>query len=222
MRLLFFFFPLFTLVLLIGASPNNEQLLIRLLEKHSDLYARAQDAHRLSSISIDGIQTQGEETFDFLIWKKRPNQFRYRLSGANGDVVCGYDGKNGWQRTLIKGVVELTDLEGEELATIREESLFDGPLTDFRDKPYNKYRLVENPDFRGVQSNTIEVLESNGRRTQYTLGMGSGYILKRSRLNENGEVSLETYYSDYRMIDGFPFAYVIENRIDGELINRTE
>ncbi|MEM7789838.1 MAG: hypothetical protein AAF546_00420 [Verrucomicrobiota bacterium] len=196
--------------------------MIRLLEKHSDLYSRAQDAQRLSSISIDGIQMQGEETFDFLIWKKRPNQFRYRLTGPNGDVVCGYDGKNGWQRTLINGVVELTDLEGEELAMIREEAFFDGPLTDFRDKPYNKYRLVENPDFRGVQSNTIEVLESNGRRTQYTLGMGTGYILKRSHINEDGEASLETVYSDYRMVDGFPFAHVIENRIDGELINRTE
>ncbi|MEM8867957.1 MAG: hypothetical protein AAGC73_06785, partial [Verrucomicrobiota bacterium] len=96
------------------------------------------------------------------------------------------------------------------------------PLIDYRDKPYNTYSLVTAPDYEGVQTNTVEVLEFNGNKTHYTLGMGTGYILKRTRFDAKGDVWLETTYFDYRMVGGFPFAFVVENRMDGELVNRTE
>ncbi|MEM8867939.1 MAG: hypothetical protein AAGC73_06695, partial [Verrucomicrobiota bacterium] len=101
----------------LGASVNESQLLMRLLQKHSDLYGRAQDANRLSSISVDGVQIQDGQRYDFLLWKKRPDQFRFRLTGPSGDVVCGFDGKNGWRRSVINGVVDLSDLSAGQLAT---------------------------------------------------------------------------------------------------------
>ena len=76
----------------------------RILERYTETLGGPRAVEALSSLSIEGTQSQNGKSYEFLMRKKRPNSIRYRLNAGDTSIVCGYNGRVGW---LIQ---ELKDL----------------------------------------------------------------------------------------------------------------
>jgi hypothetical protein len=78
---------------------------------------------RLSG-SVEGVNS----IYDFVLLKKRPNKLRMRFMFRGAAIESGFDGEVGWRRQSRGDQSQVVVLEGKELAGIRLESDFDGPL----------------------------------------------------------------------------------------------
>jgi hypothetical protein len=203
---------------LLQLNASDEFIRQRILQGFTDTYGGVLDANTLSSISIEGVQIHGDQEYRFIMRKKRPSSVRYRLEQAEGVVIAGYNGRDAWLQKIQGGQSELSELTGTQLKMIRREAEFEGPLYRHREKPENKITLEGRAQVDGADCYILKVEEPNGRLSRYYLDAYKSYVLRLDQLAEDGSVAFQTLYRNYRTVEGYPFAYEIENRIDGETV----
>ena len=62
----------------------------------------------------------------------------------------------------------------------------------------------------------LEVIEYDSEASRYYLDLETAHIVRVDHLDADGELSIQTLYRDYREVEGFPFAFEIETRVNGE------
>jgi hypothetical protein len=154
-----------------------------------------------------------------LMRKKRPNSIRYRLSAGETSIICGYNGRSGWQRAKVSGEVTIEDLAANQLAALRAEADFDSPLFRHLEKSWNVISLVGNEQIGDEHVSVLEVEKFGKPFARYYLNSRSGLIMKRVQIHPDGTLGLETQYRDYREVDGYQFAFEVENRIGEEQVS---
>ncbi|MEX0332649.1 MAG: hypothetical protein AB3N64_14635 [Puniceicoccaceae bacterium] len=68
------------------------------------------------------------DSYDFVLLKKRPDKLRMHLRFFQRSIERGFDGDHGWVRLTQHGRDKVFPVEGDELVKMRIESDFDGPL----------------------------------------------------------------------------------------------
>lgn len=187
-----------------------------ILQRFTKAYGGFRDVDALSSLSVEGTILQNGQTFDFLMRKKRPHSMRYRLSYESNSIITGYDGSQGWIRTKNNQEVSIDLLDDEARRKIRHQSRFDSPLFYHLQKRESQIELIERIilDERSVL--VLEVIEYDSEASRYYLDFETAHIVRVDYLDADGEVSIQTLYRDYRVVEGFPFAFEIETRVKGE------
>jgi outer membrane lipoprotein-sorting protein len=69
-----------------------------------------------------------------VVYTKRPNMVRQEISAAGKLVVMAYDGVTPWVVNPLTGQSGAIQVMGPQAAAIRQDSDFDGPFVDYRDK----------------------------------------------------------------------------------------
>lgn len=220
MRLLFILCCVFISSSFEAFADSGDALAVqRILERYTESLGGSRAVAALSSLSIEGSQLQGGKSYDFLMRKKRPNSIRYRLSAGETSIICGYDGRSGWQRTTVAGEVTIEDLPADQLAALRAESDFDSPLFRHLEKSWNVISLIGNEQIGDDHVNVLEVKKFGKPFARYYLNSRSGLILKRVQIHPDGALGLETLYRDYREVDDYQFAFEVENRVGDEQVS---
>lgn len=222
MRLILLSCIFFSSVIGVLAQAGDALVVRRILDRYVETLGGPRAVEALSSLSIEGTQSQGGQRYHFLMRKKRPNSIRYRLAAGDTSIVCGYNGRVGWLRTALDSEVTIDDLSSDQLAVLRDEGDFDSPLFRHLEKSWNAITLLDKERIDGVTVNVLEVREFGQPFARYYLNEGSGRLLKRVRLNEDGSAGLETLYRDYRTVDGYQFAFEVENRLGGQPVSLVE
>jgi len=204
------------------AESNDALAVQRILERYTETLGGPRAVAALSSLSIEGSQTQGGTSYQFLMRKKRPNSIRYRLSAGATSIVCGFNGRSGWQRTKVGGEVTIEDLSSDQLSVLRDEANFDSPLFRHLEKSWNEISLIGKEEIGDAHVNVLEIQKFGNPFARYYLNSRSGLILKRVLLNQDGSLGLETQYRDYREVDGCQFAFEVENRLGDQQVSLVE
>ena len=199
-----------------GFSQDDASTLESILHRFTEAYGGIRDDDVLSSISVEGTILQNGQTFDFLVRKKRPHSMRYRLSNGSNSVITGYDGSQGWIRTIINGKVSIDLIDDETYRKIRDESRFDSPLFNHLQKQENRIELIERLTLDERIVLALEVIEYDSEACHYYIDLETAHIVRVDHLDADGEISIQTLYRKYRVVEGFPFAFEIETRVNGE------
>ena len=199
-----------------GFGQEDAFTLESVLQRFTKAYGGFRDADALSSLSVEGTILQNGQTFDFLMRKKRPHSMRYRLSNESNSIITGYDGSQGWVRTKINGEVSIDLLDQEARRKIRYQSRFDSPLFYHLQKREYQIELIERLTLDGRIVLVLEVIEYDSEASRYYLDLETAHIVRVDHLGADGELSIQTLYRDYREVEGFPFAFEIETRVNGE------
>ncbi len=201
------------------ANSNNSFLVQRILERYTESLGGPRSVAALSSLSIEGSQVQGGTSYQFLMRKKRPNSIRYRLTAGETSIVCGFNGGQGWQRTKVGGAVTIEDLSTDQLSALRDEADFDSPLFRHLEKSWHQISLFGNEHLGDTYVNVLEVSKFRKPFVRYYLDSVSGLVIKRVQIHPDGTYGLETQYRDYREIEGYQFAFEVENRVGDQLVS---
>ena len=199
-----------------GFAQEDAFTLESVLQRFTKAYGGFRDADALSSLSVEGTILQNGQTFDFLMRKKRPHSMRYRLSNESNSIITGYDGSQGWIRTKNNQEVSIDLLDQEARRKIRDQSRFDSPLFYHLQKRENQIELIERITLDERSVLVIEVIEYDSEASRYYLDLETAHIVRVDHLGADGELSIQTLYRDYREVEGFPFAFEIETRVNGE------
>ena len=159
----------------------------------------------------------------FVVELKRPLKMRAEISIEGQKIIRVYDGKSsGW---MVNPFVEnkgVQLLSSEELKNIADESDFDGPLVDYKTKG-NQIELVgkENLDDKPVYR--LKLTNKNGELRFYFFDAASFLLLKWEGIRKTGDQELpwESFFSDFREIQGLKYPFRIDQGSPGTEIKQT-
>jgi outer membrane lipoprotein-sorting protein len=159
----------------------------------------------------------------FVVELKRPLKMRAEISIEGQKIIRVYDGKSsGWMLNPFVENKGVQLLSSEELKNISDESDFDGPLVDYKTKG-NQIELAgkENLDDKPVYR--LKLTNRNGEVRFYFFDAASFLLLKWEGIRKTGDRELpwESFFSDFREIQGLKYPFRIDQGSPGTEIKQT-
>lgn len=138
-----------------------------------------------------------------------------------GKVQQVFDGKTAWEANPMSG---LRELAGAELAAMKREADFYGELN--YKKNYSKLEVKGKEKVGDSEAYVVIATPSEGKPDKIYFDAKSGLVVRRDseRQTEQGDMATETYYEDYKDVDGVkvPHTMKITNPQFSFVIKMTE
>ena len=169
---------------------------------------RAVKSERVSGTISFGSEASGP----FVVELKRSLKMHMTLSVQNQTMVRVFDGTQGWANNPFAGKVNPEPMTDEDLKNISEEADFDGPLMEFAKKG-NKPALVGKDKVEDKAVWRVKLTTKNGDVRYYLFDAGTFLLLKweGKRQAEGKEFPVESYFRDYRDVEGLKFSFQIDS-----------
>jgi hypothetical protein len=171
---------------------------------------------------LQNIPGASEPESPVVLQVKKPNLVRMEVDVQGKPLVQAFDGEMAWG--LRPGSTEpdnLSDDEGGvgEMADLflREISDLQGLLVDSKDK-WKKVELLGKEDVEGVESYKLKLSPNDGFVRYLFLDTKNLYTTKITR--PGSEFLMETYYKDYKPLNGLLIPYAIESKVDGNTFSK--
>jgi outer membrane lipoprotein-sorting protein len=167
----------------------------------------------VNSQRISGHISFGEVSGPFVVELKRPLKMHMQLTVQNMTLVRVYDGKSaGWANNPFTGKMNPDPMTADELKNINEESDFDGPLVDYKQKG-NQVELIGKDKVNDQDAWRLKLTTKDGNVRQYLFDADSFLLVKweGKRQYEGKEFPVESHFSDYRDVGGLKFAFEIDS-----------
>jgi outer membrane lipoprotein-sorting protein len=196
--------------------PVGAQTVDEILNKNAQAHGGLEKIKSISTMRITGkISAASAPEVGFTIQKKRPNLLRIDLTDRGKKAVQAYDGSTGWETSLLGGApLQATE---DELKEIRDDTDFDGPLIDFRDKA-EAVELVGKEDINGTAAYKLKVTLNDGSTEYFYLDAGNGLELKQTRKTKQAgkEVDVEFFFSNYKQVKGLTLPFSTKVKTSGK------
>jgi outer membrane lipoprotein-sorting protein len=167
----------------------------------------------IKSESVQGTISFGSEASGpFVVELKRPLKMHMTLSVQNQTMVRVFDGTQGWANNPFAGKTNPDSMTDEDLKNISEEADFDGPLVDYAKKG-NKVELVGKDKVEDKDVWRVKLTTKNGDLRYYLFDAQTFLLLKweGKRRADGKEFPVESYFRDYRDVDGLKFSFQIDS-----------
>jgi outer membrane lipoprotein-sorting protein len=199
-------------LLLCGFAPGLQaQTVATIIAKVFAARGGLDKIHALKAQRVSGTISFGTDASGpFVVELKRPLKMYMTLAVQNLTMVRVYDGKNGWANNPFAGKMIPDTMADEDLKNIAEEADFDGPLVDYKRKG-NVIALVGKDKVGDKNAWRVKLTTKNGDIRYYLFDASSFLLLKweGKRRFEGKELPIESYFSDYRDVNGLKFAFEI-------------
>lgn len=192
-----------------AAAQNLDEILPKVFAARGGL----DKIRAVKSQRVSGRITFGDVSGPFVVELKRPLKMHMQLTVQNLTMVRVYDGKSaGWANNPFAGKMNPDTMSEEELKNITEESDFDGPLVDYKQKS-NQLELVGKDKVKDQDAWRLKLTTNHGDVRFYLFDTDSFRLLKweGKRKYEGKEFPVESYFSDYRDVDGLKYAFEIDS-----------
>jgi outer membrane lipoprotein-sorting protein len=147
---------------------------------------------------------------------KRPGMVRREMTRQGLTGITAYDGKTGWKLEPWRGKKDIEPLSEEQLKSILEESDFDGPLINYKEKG-NKVEFIGTEPVEGTDALKLKVTRANGDLYYYY--MDTDYYvpikIETKRMIRGAEREYETTLGDYKEVQGWYLPFSIESNMKG-------
>lgn len=143
---------------------------------------------------------------------RRPNMVREEFNLQGMSQITAYDGKQGWKIDPFQGKKDAEALGEEELKSIVEDSDFDGPLVNYKEKG-NKLEFLGKEDFEGSDVYKLKVTLADGTVKMFYLD-ADYYVpikIETKQTIRGTEIESETILGDYKEVGGVYFPHSFES-----------
>jgi outer membrane lipoprotein-sorting protein len=152
----------------------------------------------------------------FVVELKRPQKMHVEISVDGQKIIRVYDGKSGWMLNPFSEAKEAQPLSADDLKDISDESDFDGPLVDAKEKGneiafVGKELLDDKPVYR------LRLTNKNGDVRFYIFDAKTYLLIKWEGKRKTGEEELpwESYFSEFREVQGLKYPFRIDQGSPG-------
>jgi outer membrane lipoprotein-sorting protein len=160
-----------------------------------------------------GPSAEGPFSVEF----ERPGKMHMEMNIGGQAIVRVYDGKSaGWVLNPFSPNKDVQPMSAEELAGIADESDFDGPLLEYQSKG-NHVEVVGKDEVEGKPVYRLKLTNKNGEVRTYFFDAAT-YLLTKwegQRKAEDQVLMVETFFRDYRDVNGLKFAFEIDSDSPG-------
>ena len=147
---------------------------------------------------------------------KRGNSVREEFSLQGMTAISAYNGKTGWKIEPWNGKKDPEALGEEEMKSILEDSDFDGPLVNYRQKGY-QVEFIGMDKFEGTDTAKLKISKPNGDVYIYYLDTDYYVPIKIDikRIVRGAEREYESALADYKEVGGWFLPFSVESNVKG-------
>jgi len=153
----------------------------------------------------------------FLVELERPGKMHIEATIQGQTLVRSYDGKStGWILNPFTENKGVQPMSAEDISNISDESDFDGPLVDYKQKG-NLIALAGKEDVDGKPAYRLKLINKKGEMRSYLFDAESFRLVKWEGTRKIGDkdVPWESVFHDYREVSGLQFAFEIDSSAPG-------
>jgi hypothetical protein len=133
-------------------------------------------------------------------------------------VNCYKDGK-GWKINPFAGAEAATDVTGDELDELKLAANIANPLVDYKSRG-SSIELKGTVDVEGVKCFEILLTPKDGKHpVHYFIDTKDYTVIKSTstRSMQGNDMEVETFYSNYKDVNGLRFAFTRTMKVSGEV-----
>jgi outer membrane lipoprotein-sorting protein len=173
---------------------------------------KALKSERISGTISFGPDGEGR----FVVERERPLKLHTELSLNGQTLIRTYDGKtSGWIYNPFAGIPAVEPMSEADLSNIAEEADFEGPFIDYKTKG-NQVELAGKEDVQDKPAYKLKLTNKNGEVRYFLFDVATGLMVKMLSTTKEGDkdVSIETYFRDYREVHGLKYPFLVESKSD--------
>lgn len=200
---------------------TSAQTLDEILKQYYDARGGYDKIKSATTIKSTGKQTVQGIEIPFTILQKRPQQLRVEATVQSQTIIQGYDGETAWMVNPLTGSTDPQILPEEQARNIIEQADMDGSLVDYKEKGH-AVELIGKEDMEGTAVYKLKVTLKNGDiRYNY---LDAEYFLElkvvAKIIRQDTEIEAETFYSDYKEVNGQMIPHAFETKRGGTTISQ--
>jgi outer membrane lipoprotein-sorting protein len=166
-----------------------------------------QTMKQTSHMSMQGMEAT------LTIFSKRPNLIRQEIQMRGQTVVMAFDGVAPWTLNPFNGSSGAVLLTGPQADMVKDQSSFDGPLSDYKEKG-SKLELVGIEPLGATKVVHLKLTTKTGS-VQHVYLDAATYLEAKLVADDMGKVEQEL--GDYRDVNGFKVPFRIKVMQNGVL-----
>ncbi|MCI0416997.1 hypothetical protein L0222_29870 [bacterium] len=212
------FYALFVIFTVFLCSAAFSQTADELINKNIQAHGGFDKLKAIKSVKMTGkMSMEGGLEAPFTFQKKRPDRIRieFTIQGLTG--IQAYDGATAWQLMPFMGSKDPQKMPEDDKKDIIEQADFDGPLVDYKEKG-NTVEYVGKEDVEGTEAHKLKLTLKNGNVRYLFLDPETGLEMKATAMikREGVETSVDSFFGDYKEVNGVIFPYAIEQKVAGK------
>jgi len=212
----------FAIVIIFSISGYAQELnLDQILDKYYKAMA-LDKFQKINTVLMSGTTIQND-AMPLKVYKMRPDFFLMEFDVQDITAYQAYDGKTGWMTAPWTGNNAPQIMNEDRLKDVKNRADFDGLLYNFKQKGHSLY-LNGTEKIENKEAYKIKIIRKDGGSEFLYIDKENFYIIKRlSYRNIRGqEITVETYYSEYKIIEGIPFAFSTTTYFGGQLYSSSQ
>ncbi len=192
----------------------------KIIEKVFDARGRGKSIENINTIKISGKLIYSRVTGTFVAYNKKPflNRFEFELMGKR--VIQAINLTGGWYINEISDQYDAISMTKEVFEQTKYQNYYPiHPLFDYKSKGI-KLRLIGKDTTQGRLCYVIrEILPDSSKTDMYVDTVSFLQLLQKTivRMPESKDLLLETYFKDYRNVNGLMIPYIMEKTNNGVL-----
>lgn len=165
---------------------------------------------------IGRVVFAGRDSGAFIVEMKRPGKMRQEMNLSGGEMISTLDGMRGWAINSMRQQTQPETLTTGQVRSMAGGADMDGPLVDWKEKG-NRVELLGVEKVRGRDAWKLKVTQPGGQIRYDFIDCTSGLEMKWvGVLDQGGQpMAFESYFSDYRPVNGTTHAFRIESGASG-------
>jgi hypothetical protein len=170
------------------------------------------DAIKTRKMSIS-VQAQGMEIL-ITAYQMRPNFYRSETNLQGKTAIQTYNGTEGWSLDPFSGRETVEQISADDLKSMKEQALFDGPLVDYKANGY-KVEKDADEDVDGAPAFHLKVTSPSNDVTHYYFDKETFYLVKQKtkvKMQDGSENESEMYFSNFKEQNGIMMPFTLETR----------
>ncbi len=159
----------------------------------------------------------------FVMYHKRPNNYRFEATIQGMSMVQAYDGETAWNIMPWTGSTEPQKASDMQAQTVKQQADMDGLLLNYKDKGY-KIELIGKEDMEGTEVYHLR-LSNLGMLEGMTIDMylDAEYFLEIKQTMkgkyEGQDFDVTTVMGDYKEVDSMMMAHSIDVQMGGQTVS---
>jgi outer membrane lipoprotein-sorting protein len=197
----------------------SAQTVDEIIAKHVQARGGLEKIKAVKSAKTTGkLVMQGLE-IPVTIQQKRANKLRLDATFQGKSLVQAYDGAVAWKIDPFQGTSEPEKMAGEEEKQTVEQSDMDGALIDYKEKGHT-VELVGKEDVEGTPVYHLKLTKKSGDISHIYIDAENYLEIKSTakRKTPGGEMEIETFYGNYKPVNGLVYPFSIEAKVGGQVV----
>jgi outer membrane lipoprotein-sorting protein len=202
---------LFFFSALINFSPA--QTVDEVIDNYANAVGGIEKLNSVKTLRISGKFLSGNFEIPFTQTISVPDKILIEMTMQGLTMKQACDGTTAWMINPFQGSKEPEKMTEEQTKYIKEQADFVGKLVNYKEEGCT-VELMGKEDMEGSDVYKIKLTDKDADVTYYYIDASNYILLKEStkRKVKEKEIDAETYYSDYKPVDGILIPMALETK----------